>query len=126
MLSMVGNVLVCKLEGTAAAKDLLETHVRIFSDFNYNPEIFEYWDVSGITEINIPYDEYEKLIFDIRKVRTIKPAKKALYAETDLQHGMARSYYSLAGDLYGDYDIFKDLDSAAAYLNLPVEKITFS
>jgi hypothetical protein len=120
-LKMHDHVLMCKLEGAATTTELLETHISIFRDFNFTPDIYEYWDVSGITDINIPFDEYENLIANIRKVRLVKSKRKALFCKTDLQFGMVRSYYTLADDLYNEYSIFKTYEKLSTYINLPID-----
>jgi hypothetical protein len=80
-----------------------------------------YADLSGLTHIRIGIDH---VIHTARRRRRVKqPAKSALFADNPMTFGVAHSYELLMSDAMIEVRAFKQRETAAQWLEVPVKTL---
>jgi hypothetical protein len=121
-VEMLGDLLHVTFSGVLSVEALkrLSDAIRDI-EATLNPTPSRIVDMSGITGVSIGFDAMSELA-EVRRLSPVRNAiKSALVAPGQLQMGFARMFQQLNSHPRVIVEVFRDRESALAWLALPLE-----
>lgn len=111
--------------GVLQAESLREIHACVEAEEAAAPEPFDrFTDLSGVEGIQVSFPDIEELAHNRIESYHGRRVKSAIFAPSQLAFGVARMYEQLMRRSPIDVGVFSRLESAAAWLGLPMESLT--
>jgi len=103
--------------GTLKDEELRAHQQAVLSDPAFDPTLYQLWDCRGVDQVEVS----NAVLRDLAGSRSFAPGtKRAVVAATDLHYGLARMFQIMHGDAPEDFQVFRSLEDATAWLGLEV------
>ncbi len=113
------DVLWVRPEGLLTLADILENRQEMSRLLSQTPNLHELIDLTGVTELQITSEDVYVIAWTEKRLNLNKAKRlRAVVAPTDFFFGMCRMYEMITEASETEIQVFRDLASAAKWLNL--------
>ena len=113
------RVVFTTASGVLADRDILAHKEELLADPKLEPGMMELQDVRGITKVDVTSKGIQHLaVLSDSEKKILGDFKLAIVVSKSLAFGMARVFEAYAGDSLPHVSVFRDMDSAKAWLEI--------